>query len=71
MAGTTTNGLPYPTGTDRVMDGDNAIQALAEEVDKDTGLGPWKAYTPSFLGGTLGSGGSLEGNYIQHGRGGR
>lgn len=24
--------LPYPTGTDRVMDGDNAIQALAEKV---------------------------------------
>lgn len=25
--------LPYPTGTDRVMDGDNAIQALAEKVE--------------------------------------
>jgi hypothetical protein len=25
--------LPYPLGTDRVMDGDNAIQALAERVE--------------------------------------
>jgi hypothetical protein len=34
MAGTTIPlGFPYPTGTDRVMDGDNAIQALAESVD--------------------------------------
>lgn len=34
MAGTTSPlGFPYPTGTDRVMDGDNAIQALAEAVD--------------------------------------
>jgi hypothetical protein len=33
MAGTTTNGLPYPTGTDLLMNGDNAIQALAEAID--------------------------------------
>jgi len=34
MGGTTSPyGFPYPTGTDRVMDGDNAIQALAEAVD--------------------------------------
>lgn len=34
MGGTTTPvALPYPTGTDRVADGDNAIQALAEAVD--------------------------------------
>jgi hypothetical protein len=32
--GTTTNGLPYPEGSDRVADGDNAIRALAEAVDK-------------------------------------
>lgn len=41
MAGSTTHGLPYPTGTDRVMDGDNAMQSLAEAVDtkalSDTG----------------------------------
>jgi hypothetical protein len=34
MAGTTARlALPYPTGTDRVADGDNAIQALAEGLD--------------------------------------
>lgn len=33
MGSTTTHGLPYPVGTDRVMDGDNAMQALAEAVD--------------------------------------
>jgi hypothetical protein len=29
---TTPQGLPYPLGTDRVVDGDNAIRALAEAV---------------------------------------
>ena len=33
MGSTTPHGLPYPVGTDRIMDGDNAIQALAEAVD--------------------------------------
>jgi hypothetical protein len=34
MGGTTPKyQLPYPTGTDRVADGDNAIQALAERVE--------------------------------------
>lgn len=34
MAGTTpVLKLPYPTGTDRVADGDNAIQALAQRVE--------------------------------------
>lgn len=32
--GTTKNGYPYPEGTDLVMDGDDAIQDLAEAVDK-------------------------------------
>lgn len=32
MGGTTPNQLPFPTGTDRVMDGDNAIEALARAV---------------------------------------
>lgn len=33
--GSSTNifSLPYPTGTDRVMDGDNAIQALADRLE--------------------------------------
>jgi hypothetical protein len=32
MSGTTATGLPYPTGTDLVVDGDDAIRALAEKV---------------------------------------
>jgi hypothetical protein len=30
---TTAGGLPYPVGTDKVRDGDNAIKALAEALD--------------------------------------
>jgi len=34
MPGSTPDyGFPYPTGTDRVMDGDNAIEALARAVE--------------------------------------
>lgn len=34
MAGTTTNyALPYPTGSDLLRNGDNAIQSLAEAVE--------------------------------------
>jgi hypothetical protein len=36
MGGTTpAHGLPYPTGGDRVAEGDNAIQALAVKVDSE------------------------------------
>lgn len=38
MPSTTTKGYPFPVGTDRVMDGDNAIQALAEAVDADLSI---------------------------------
>lgn len=31
--GTTAKGYPYPEGTDLVVDGDNAIKALAEAID--------------------------------------
>lgn len=34
---TTTRGYPYPVGTDRVMDGDDAIHALASSVDSQVG----------------------------------
>ena len=30
---TTPGGLPYPVGTDKVVDGDNAIRALAEALE--------------------------------------
>lgn len=33
MGSSTPKGYPYPVGTDLVMDGDNAMQALAEAVD--------------------------------------
>ena len=36
MSGLTTGKLPYPTGTDKVRDGDNAMQALAEAADNVT-----------------------------------
>lgn len=40
MAATTPKyAFPYPQGTDRVMDGDNAIQALAEKVEAVMGTG--------------------------------
>lgn len=38
MTANTAKGYPYPQGTDRVMDGDNAIQALAEAVDTKLGV---------------------------------
>jgi hypothetical protein len=40
MGGTTTHGLPYPTGTDLIMNGDNAMQALAEAIDAKTLTAP-------------------------------
>jgi hypothetical protein len=33
MPANTANGYPYPLGTDRVMDGDDSIHALAQAVD--------------------------------------
>lgn len=35
---TTTHGYPYPLGTDRVMDGDDVIKALATAVDTQLGV---------------------------------
>lgn len=37
--GSTKNGYPYPEGTDLVMDGDDAIKALAEAVDTKLAFG--------------------------------
>lgn len=34
----TPKGFPYPVGTDRVMDGDDAIRALATAVDTAVGV---------------------------------
>lgn len=41
---TTPKGYPYPLGTDRVMDGDNVVQALATAVDGWLGKA-WTATT--------------------------
>lgn len=37
MPSTTPKGFPYPLGTDRVMDGDDAIRNLATAVDGSVG----------------------------------
>lgn len=38
MPANTPKGFPYPLGTDRVMDGDDAIHNLASAVDTKLGL---------------------------------
>lgn len=38
MPSQTGKGYPYPVGTDKVADGDNAIQALATAVDTKAGV---------------------------------
>ncbi len=37
MGSQTAHGFPYPVGTDRVMDGDDAIKALADATDTRVG----------------------------------
>lgn len=48
------NSIPYPVGTDRVMDGDNAMQAIAERVD--TRLGKWSSWAPTTTAYTASAG---------------
>ena len=44
----TPGGLPYPVGTDFVVDGDNAIRALAEALDRRVAYGgSMRAYASS------------------------
>lgn len=38
MPANTPRGYPYPVGTDRVMDGDDSIKALATAVDTQLGV---------------------------------
>lgn len=44
--------IPYPLGTDRVMDGDNAMQAIAERVDLVMGAGATGSVSaaPNYVG---------------------
>jgi hypothetical protein len=52
----TGHGYPYPVGTDRVMDGDDAIHALATAVDTQAGvLASGKATVPITVQGTTAS----------------
>jgi len=50
MPANTAKGYPYPVGTDRVMDGDNDIRALAEAVDTKVGLACSGKVTPPVPG---------------------
>jgi hypothetical protein len=50
----TTNGYPYPAGTDRLADGNEAMQALAEAVDAKAGVrASGTAVIPSAALGTV------------------
>ncbi len=51
--GTTANGLPWPDGDDYLVDGDDAIKALAEAVDR--------TYSVAFADATLTSAGIATG----------
>ena len=69
---TTPGGLPYPVGTDKVVDGDDAIKALALALDpRIIKAGPWLAFTPTWASNgtqpTLGTGAVLRGRFFQHG----
>jgi hypothetical protein len=54
--------FPYPVGTDRVMDGDNAIQALAERVEAVMQTA-YTAYTPTLYNGHVAGPGALVARY--------
>lgn len=41
MPAQTAKGYPYPLGTDRVMDGDDSIHALADAVDAKQPFATW------------------------------
>jgi hypothetical protein len=55
MPSTTAHGYPYPVGTDRVTDGDNAIQALAERIDTTLGAIASGVANVTFPGAVPGS----------------
>lgn len=57
MANTPNKGWPYPTGTDFVVDGDNAIRAVSEQLDAR--MGAYVMMPTSVAGGTINSDGSV------------
>lgn len=61
MPGTTANkGWPYPVGTDPVVDGDNAIKAVADALDAR--VGAYVVVPTSVVGGTVNADGSITCN---------
>lgn len=70
MTANTTNGLPYPIGSDAVGDLDTIVQALAEALDTKL-LAAWTTWTPTLIGATtnpnLGATGGVTGRYLQRG----
>lgn len=50
---TTVGGLPYPVGTDKVVDGDDAIKALAEAVDARPYAALRRTTALSIIAGTV------------------
>lgn len=71
MPANTTNGLPYPLGSDPMGDIDDAVQDLAQELD-DQVLAAWEAFTPTLTSsGTtpnLGATGTAVGRKRHRGR---
>lgn len=70
LAGTTPGGLPYPSPTDPIAQGADAIRNLATAVEAKAMM-QWTTYVPTWSGdsGTpnLGTGGALGGLYRQTG----
>lgn len=52
MPAATTKGYPYPVGTDRVMDGDDAIKNLAQKVDDNLKAGIASGVATAAMNGT-------------------
>lgn len=71
MAGTTTNnGWTYPTSTDYVYLGAQAIQTLATGIDTSvgTGLVAWQSWSPTLSGGWANGNGTWTAKYVQIGK---
>jgi hypothetical protein len=60
MGATPVKGWPYPVGTDKVVDGDNAIKAVADMLDARMGMYVCKPST--VLNGTINPDGSVTAN---------
>jgi hypothetical protein len=71
MAGTTTNnGWDYPTDTDYVYLGAQAIQTLATDIDTSigTGLLAWQSWSPTLSSGWANGNGVWTASYVQIGK---